>query len=250
MKLGLALYFFLIFLPASVIAQPRFAIELGFGQSGGLTTYIDNIAYVQDDSIFLVNEMAGSGFAVGASFVFDTLEIYLDGRWFGRDQLVLHHQGSQPFTDTDSRTRPNGTIDDAGVEYLRISERRLTVPDRSRGDLLLVGASGGYRWYLLKGDVDLFIPISAGLVMTHILQPSEPFVFGLQSSIGFTALFELADPVSLFANLRLHGVLTPSYRNQDDVARASVNVGESTFSSVVSTMLYTSIGIGFQVAIR
>jgi hypothetical protein len=45
-------------------------------------------------------------------------------------------------------------------------------------------------------------------------------------------------------------VLTPSYGAQQDAARTSASVGESTLEAATAGMLFTSFGIGLQVAIR
>lgn len=239
-----------LLLPLSAQAQARFGVELQFGQSAGLSSYLHNVVYLQDETIFLADEVAGSGMTFGAAFVFEQLELAIDARWFERSDLRLHHQGTEPFLLASSRTRPDGSIDDAGVKYREISERQLAVPVRNRGDLFVTTLSGGYRWYLLSGDFALFVPISGGLVMTHVLEQARPYAFGAHVSTGLTAAFDIASPVSVFISGKLHGVLTPTYGSQDDAARSSAVVGQGTIGAAISTLLFSALNIGFQVAIR
>lgn len=237
-------------LPWTAHAQARFAVELQFGQSAGLTSYLQNVVYLQDETIFLADEIAGSGLAFGVAFVFEQLELAIDARFFERSDIKLHHQGTEPFLLASVRTRPDGSVDDAGVTYRSISERQLAVPIRNRGDLFVTTLSGGYRWYIVEGDFDLFVPMSGGLAITHVFEQAQPYAFGLQVSTGMTAAFDIASPVSFFVSGRLHGLLTPTYGSQDDAARSSATVGQGTMGAAVSTLVYSSLNIGFQVAIR
>ena len=51
-------------------AQSRFGIEVAAGQAGGATSYVRNTTYLQDDTLFLANELAGTGLALNLAFVF------------------------------------------------------------------------------------------------------------------------------------------------------------------------------------
>lgn len=238
-----------VMLPAWAHTQPRFGVEVGFGQSGGMTSYIDNVTHLQDETIYLADEPGGSGLAVIAAFVFEDLAIELESRWFAREELILHHRGRENF-DSTGKVRPDSSVDDAGVDYAEIEERRIAIPDRARGQLFVAAASGVYRWYLLEGDFNLFIPFGLGISLTHIFEPTQPYVFGLKGFSGVTGMFDVSGPIALYANLGVHALITPSYRRQDDVTRSSAAVGESTLESMISTFSYASISIGFQFTVR
>lgn len=239
-----------VFSSTEIEAQPRFGVEVSAGQGGGLTSYIDNSPYAQDDSIFLANEIAGTGLSLGLAFIFDDLELTLSGQLFDRSRVSLHHVANEPGPLPDDRIRPDGTIDDSGFTYREISTTAVTVGDRSRGDLLMSSVSGGWRYFILSGDVDIWVPIAGGISVAHVLEDTRPWVFGVTASTGIGLTFEIASPISIFVQTRVHGVLTPSYGPQQDAARTSASVGESTLEAATASMLYSSFGIGLQVAIR
>ncbi len=220
------------------------------GQAGGLTSYVQNVGYTQDDQIFLADEVAGTGLSLNLAFIFDELELSVTMSFLDRSKIRLHHQANEQGPLPDDRIRPDGTIDDAGFTYREISPVVAVVPDRSRGSLLVATTTGGWRYYLLQGDVDIWVPFAAGLATTHILEDSRPWKFGLAGSIGLGLTFDVAKPIAIYAQTRFNAILTPTYGPQSDSARTSAEVGESTWSSAVSTMLYTNFAIGIQIAIR
>ena len=244
------LAFAAVCLPTAVHAQSRFGIEVAAGQAGGATSYVRNTTYLQDDTLFLANELAGTGLALNLAFVFTDLELSFNAMLFDRSRVQLHHQAESDGPIPTDRIRPNGTIDDSGYTYRSITPTSVTLPDRSRGSLLLTTATGGWRYFILQGDVDVWVPISAGLAITHISEPTRPWVFGVVGSVGLGVTFDVAKPIAIFAQTRFSGVLTPTYGLQSDASRTSASVGESTLSASVSTLLYSTFTLGVQVTIR
>lgn len=247
---GLIIALLVLVISCPALAQPRFGVEMSAGQAGGLTSYIQNVGYTQEDQIFLADEVAGVGLSLNLAFIFDELELSVTASFLDRSKIRLHHQANEQGPLPDDRIRPDGTIDDAGFTYRDISPVVVTVPDRSRGALLVATTTGGWRYYLLQGDVDIWVPFAAGVAITHILEDTRPWTFGLATSVGLGFTFDVAKPIAIYAQARVNGILTPSYGDKADASRTSAEVGESTWSSAVSTMLYTNFGIGIQIAIR
>lgn len=230
-------------------AQTRFGIELSVGQGAGSTSYIQNVTYLEDDQLFLADEVAGSGLNLNLAFVFTDLELSVDAVLFDRSKLELHHQSDQTGVPED-RIRPDGSVDDAGYTYSPISPTTIVVPDRSRGSLLVTTVTGGWRYFILQGDIDIWVPLAAGLAITHVAEATRPWAFGAVGSAGLGFTFDIANPIALSAQARINAMITPTYGPQNDAARTSAQVNESTLSAAVSTMLYSTFGIGIQVAIR
>lgn len=228
---------------------PQFGIEGSVGQAIGFTSYVDNVTYVADDDVFLANERADVGLALSLIFVFQELEVGVNARWFGRQRVTLTHRGDAPLPE--GRIRPDGSADDSGIHYDEIESQTITVPDASRGSLLMLSAEGGYRLYFTEnGPLDVWTPLSGGLVMTHVNEPQREFEFGLTVNSGIGLTVAVAQPISFFLVGRLGALFTPTYGNQDDANRDAVATGQSTPEALLSTLVFTSVTAGIQFSVR
>lgn len=236
--------------PAEPLAQPRFGIEASVGQGVGFTPYVDNAAYLEFETPTLANEIPGSGAVVAIQLVFESLEANLTLQFFDREQIEITHVSDDDLPP--GRVRPDGTIDDAGISYTELDESRtITVPDRSRGGLILGTLGAAYRWYVWGGELfDVYLPLGGGLGVINISEPTRPWVFGLFATGGVGASFDVAPPVGLFVNARVSGLLTPSYLDFDDASRAAVEVGDSTEAAAFDTMVYGNVLFGIQFTVR
>ncbi len=233
-----------------VHAQPRFGLEAAVGQGGGATPYIDNAAYLDFDTPTLADEIPGTGASFSFHLVFDELEANLGLQLFDREQVEITHVSDESLPE--NRVRPDGTIDDAGIEYRKLADsRRLTVPDRSRGALVLGTLGAAYRWYFFSSErFDFYAPFGGGLGFIHIDEEARPWVFGLFGFSGVAASFDVAPPVGIFVSARVNGLVTPSYLDFDDASRAAVIVGDSTEAAAFDTMIYGSVQFGLQFTVR
>ncbi len=243
----LALTLFMLF-TSNASAQPRFGIEASVGQSIGVTTYVDNAVYVQDNQPFIADENADSGISLALTFVFTRVEVGLDLRWFSRDSVTVNYAGTENLPE--GRIRPDGSVDDAGIQYEAVEPITLNVA-RGRGSLFVGSLFAGYRFYLYDGEsVQFYVPAVGGLVMTHVQEDSLEYEFGLTANTGIGMSVDVSSPVAIFATTRLHGLVTPTYGRQTDASRAATKTGETTFSATMDSFIFASLTLGIQFAIR
>lgn len=240
----------LVLVSRAVAADPpQFGIEASVGQSFGFTSYVDSVPFDAGDTVFLADERAGAGLALGLMLVFESIEIGLNFRWFERRQVTLTHRGNS--TLPPGRQRPDGSVDDSGITYESIDAQTLTVPDPSRGSLFTASLEAGYRLYLTdSGALDLFVPFGGGLVLTQIQETQRPVEFGLIANSGFGINVDVARPIGFFLIGRLGLIMTPAYGNQDDINRSAVTTSQSTVEALFSSLLFTSVTAGVQFVVR
>ncbi len=236
----------LVAVPA--VAQPRFGVEIGAGQNVGLTSYVDNLVVLQGDLPLLADELPGSGVAFTLDFIFSKWSVGAEVRLFDRDRIRLHHRGTE--TIPAGRIRADGSVDDAGIEYVPFGPVRSPSPSAQPGDLLIIDIGASHRFYLLDGAFSLWFPVGASVLATKILETSQPTIIGLGANAGIGAGYIIAPPIGIVLTAAAHGVLTPAYRPLADAARGSFVAGETTEEAVFSSMAYASVMIGLQFTIR
>ena len=243
----------LIFLAATALAssgfsQPRIGVEISGGAGVGFNPYVDNVVILDSDVPVLVDELPGPGIHFRLSFLFGELELFGGVNLFNRTSVIQHHRATSTISPRN-RLRPDGTIDDSGVEYLRVDDTTVN-SNSNKGDLLFVRLGGGYRFYLLNDEFRFYIPAAGGLAFLTILEPAKPLKTGVFLETGFGLSFDIAEPISVFFDGRITGTATPSYAPISDAARTSFLNDESTESTLFSSFLSSSFLIGFQIAIR
>jgi len=233
---------------ASAFSQPRIAVEVSGGAGLGFNPYVDNVVILDSDVPVLVDELPGPGLHFQLSFLFSELELSGGIQLFNRNVLIQHHRGTSTISPRD-RQRPDGSIDDSGVDYVAVEETRIETSAKN-GDLLMGKIGAGYRFYLLDDTFRFYIPVSTGLVFLTILEPTQPLKTGLFLDAGVGSSVEVADPISIFIDARINGAITPSYAPLSDAARTSFLNDESTEGTLFSSFLSATFLIGFQVTIR
>lgn len=233
---------------AQAWAQPRFAVEVSAGQNVGLTPYVDNVVLLQGERPVLVDELPGTGAAFDLHFLFSNWLVGGSVRFFDRETIRIHHRGTEDLPD--NRIRPDGSIDDAGVDYEPIEPIRSPTPIARPGDLLVVDFGTAYRFYALDGPFSVFFPVSAAFVGVKVLETNRPTILGLRGGLGAGASIAVAPPFALFVQGSAEGLITPAYRGMADTARTSHAAGEGTEKAVVSTMAYGSALIGIQFTVQ
>ena len=228
---------------------PRLGLELTLGQNAGIDPSLDNVVILDDDVPLLVDELPGSGVDIGIAVLFTRLEISVGLHFYDRDRVIQHHRGTSTIS-ARNRLRPDGSVDDSGVEYETVERRVVQSPSRNNGELLFGQLSGGYRLYLVERDFSLYIPFVGGLGFATVLEPTKPVSFGLQAETGVGGAYTIADPLGLVFEARLGGLLTPVYGSVADAARTSFVNQESTEATIVSSFLQFSVSVGVQIAIR
>ena len=235
--------------PGAVFAQTNFGLELGIGPNFGLTPYIDNVVILDDDIPLLVDEQPGGGVNFALRFLFDDLEIGAKIHLYDRTTVITHHRGTDPIPP--NRVRPDGSVDDAGVIYEPVERRSSTVPSRGRGDLMMVGMSGGWRWYFLnRAGVSMYIPVVGTVVGVTVLEANNPWVIGLSAGSGLGVSYQLGEPVAIFASAQVDGVVTPGYRSLSDSARTGFTAGESTEEALFASFFQSNVLVGIRVVLR
>lgn len=228
--------------------QPRFGVEVAAGQNVGVTSYVDNVVVLQGDLPLLADELPGTGAAFTLDFIFSNWSVGAEARLFDRDTIRLHHRGLE--TLPPNRVRPDGSVDDSGVEYVELAPVRSPSPVTQPGDLLLIDVGAAYRFYVVDGRFALWFPLGASVLAAKVLEPALPTVLGLGAEVGVGAAYEVASPIGIYTQAQLRGVLTPAYRPLADASRGSFVAGESTEEAVFSSMGYGSFVVGLQITIR
>ena len=254
-------------LPTSVDAQPKFAVEIEGGRNAGLTPYLDNVVYTDGEfggeeyagsepfRPYLADERSGWGSNVGLRLVSNGIVAGLTFRWFDVGVAEIHHRGSVPGSDNDelrpTRIRPDGTVDDRGVEYDELDDPvRIPVGRTKDANLFVAGVEGGYRFYVYRGDVDLFVPAVGSVVLARLGRRAAPFRPGLGARTGVSATFDFISVMSVVTGARLQGMATPSYWHRSDAAYRASELGQTTESALFSTQLSVSFDVALQFTIR
>ena len=256
----------LLALPYVGYGQPRFAVEVEGGRNAGLTPYLTNVVYSEEQILgqdfigeepfqpFLVDERTGWGTNLAVRLVSNQLQAGLRLRWFDVGTARVHHRGVVSGSDDElrpTRVRPDGTVDDSGASYVEVDEPvDIAIGPARRANLFVFGLEGGYRFYLIRGDVDLFAPVSGSLLVTHMGRGQAPYRFGLGAQGGIAASFDFVSVISIVISSKLHGVITPSYWHRSDAARRAADLGRATESALFSTTSFVSFDLALQFAVR
>ncbi len=232
----------------SATAQPRFAVELAAGQNVGFVPYVDNVVVLQGGRPVLVDELPGNGATFDLRFVFSNWVVGGNVRLFDRDTIVIHHRGTEDLPP--NRVRPDGSIDDTGVEYEPVERVRSASPMARPGDLLAVDLGTGYRLYAIDGPFTLYFPFSLGVVGVKVLEVNQPTILGLLAAVGTAASYSVAPPFGVFLSAQVHGMVTPAYRTAADTARTSYTAGESTLEAVLGATAFGSVMLGIEFRVR
>ncbi len=244
-------------------AQQNFAIDVNLGQSTGLTSYQRNVVYATSATEpdperpgetllepFLADENNTWGTHIAMRFHVNDLLLELNAQWHPRTQYILHHESNELISSTERR--PVGSYDDGGITYTPLDETR-TVPaiERNRGTLLIASLAGGWQYTALSIEpVELVIPITAGLAIAHINEPSQPYRFGIKLSAGPYLSYRFAENFALGGGLKLSGVATSQYKNKEDAYRRAQIRNETTLQTITSSMIQTTFEFGLTFIVR
>jgi hypothetical protein len=253
--------------PQNASAQPKFGFEVEGGRNVGLTPYLRNIVVAERELLgdsfdetrpfrpYLGDEESGWGTHLELRFITRGIYGSLSVRWFSIDESTVHHRGYLPNHDDNTlrstRVRPDGTVDDAAVDY-RPLEGNIPIPlsEPDAANLLVLGLNGGYRFYVYEGPVDIFLPVGGGLVLTHVTRPREPWRPGLEARAGVGAAFKFSSLLSLVVQSQIHGMATAAYGRRSDSARRAAETGGGTGAAFFSTMIYPSFDVSLRFTIR
>ncbi len=244
-------------------AQQNFAVDISIGQSIGLTPYQRDVVYTTttsepDPNIsgeallnpYLADETNDWGTHVSLRFHVNDLILLLNTQVHPRNQYKLHH--SSPDRISKTRQRASGSYDDAGITYTEMDEPQ-TVPatERNRGNLVVSTIGGGWKYTAFSLDpVSFHIPVSAGLCITHISEPAQPYRFGIKVASGGQVTYRFAENFALHTNFELGALVTSQYKNREDAYRRTQLRGASTFQAMTSNMIQTSLDIGLTFIVR
>lgn len=240
---------------------PRFGIEVNAGPALGLSAYLRNEALVQPDanqphpgearwvSSSLYDVDTGAGIASALRLVASNISAGFSFQYFDLPARTIHHRGDRALPA--SRQRADGSLDDSGVHYRPMEPPiREKLSGRQRDALLVFGLGGDYRFYWSDEAFDVFVPLGADVILTHVTRPAAPYRLGLDVFGGVGTSVTLSSGISLLVDGRLHAVATSHYGRRADSARRSVELGESTETAFFSTLLYVSASVGLQFKIR
>ncbi len=248
--------------PRPASAQDRFGVEFGIGQSYGLTSYRKDVVYAEETSTpdpspdpsvsgeplvqpYLADETNGWGTHIALRLIIDNFSVGLSTQWHPREELRLHHQGTELISQR--RRRPDGTYDDSGVTYDEIDEQLVRARQRSRSTLFVAALQGGWRppWlsYAFAG-FEIFVPIEAGITMVSISEPALPTVFGARIETGVGLAYALSDSFRLVGSARTGALATIQYNRLEDATRRAQVTGRSTEGAFFSTLLQETIELG------
>lgn len=253
--------------PERAEAQPRFGFEVEVGRNVGLTPYLANIVYSEAEVLgrgytggenfrpYLADERSGWGSGLGARIVTDGFKAGAKVRWYSVDTAVIHHRGDLDGRPDDqlraSRVRPNGTVDDAGVDYRPLREPlTLDLGPVNRSTLVVIGLGGGYRIPVLDKPFRLFVPVGGQLRVTFVTRRPAPLRPGLGLQSGIGAAFDVVESVGLVVKAGVDGLATPAYWNRTDQARRVDQLDGTTEGALFSTQLAATFDLAFQFEIR
>lgn len=247
-------------------AQQRVHAEITVGQSTGLTPYMRDVIDTQDSSEFdpnpdpdfagtpllqtyLADESNGWGSHIRARLRLGDYLIAASAQFHPRSQLVRHHKATT--LESRSRLRPDGTFDDAGVEYTELEEKEtVAAGQRNRGVLFVSSLQGGYSLEYNIEPFTLSVPFTAGLCMVNISEPAMPYAFGLRATTGLDGQYKLADNFAVTANFGLSALATMEYQNRQDAARRASLTGQGTSNALFSSLVQSWLEVGVVFIIR
>lgn len=249
-------------LPATANAEPpQFGIEVEAGTGIGLTSYLRNEVRTEVDRTRtdeqgrfllkpnLADRDTGQATSVAARLVASNIVAGLSLRWFDLPSDELHHEGNQLISQ--DRRRPDGSVDDSGVDYSRLEPpAEELIAEDDRNTLLVFGLDAEYRFIWPTEAVDIFVPVGGGLVLTHVNRDAAPYRLGLQATSGIGMSVEFLSGISLVLSGRAHALATTHYGRRNDSARRSANIDESTEAAYFSTLVYATGNLGLQFRIR
>ncbi|MGM0558851.1 MAG: hypothetical protein ACQEVA_20860 [Myxococcota bacterium] len=251
-----------ILAPAGALAiTPEFGVEVEAGRGTGLSPYMRNEVFTEVDrsstdgegrfllTPFLADRRSGSGAAFQLRLVGGRIAAGLSLRTYALEQWRIHHRGTDQITQ--ERIRPDGTIDDSGVDYVEL-EAPLDRPasESEQSTLFEIGLGANYRFVWPGQTVDFFVPVGGKLVLMHEAKRLGLYRLGLQATSGAGVAFDFVPNLSFLMVGRVHALTTTHYGRRSDAARRAVEVDESTESALFSTMLSASINLGLQFRIR
>lgn len=240
---------------------PEFGVEIEAGRSAGLSPYLRNEVFTELDrsstddegrfllTPFLADQRSGAGAAFQLRLVAGRVAAGLSLRTYALEQWRIRYRGTDEISQ--DRVRPDGSIDDSGVDYEELDtplDRPMS--ESERATLFEIGLGGTYRYVFPGETVDFFIPVGGKLVLMHESQRLGLYRLGLQATSGGGVSFDFVSNVSFMIVGRVHALATTHYGRRSDAARRAVEIGESTESALFSTMLSTSINLGLQFRIR
>jgi hypothetical protein len=263
----MALVALLTAVPAVASSQPSFALEVEGGRNAGLTPYLRNVVYTDDDirgregessptfRPYLADERSGWGTALAVRLVSDRLQGGLSMQWFDISTARVHHRGRVPGQEDDrlrsTRIRTDGTVDDSGVEYEELDPPTDVPAGAGRStNLFVFGIEGGYRFPLYSGDFDIYAPANGMFVVSYLGRKFAPLRPGLGVKTGVSTAFDFVSVMSVIVGGRVQWFATPTYWNRSDAARRAAELGEATESALFSSQLSASFRVGLRFTIR
>ena len=102
----------------------------------------------------------------------------------------------------------------------------------------------GYRYYLSEGLIEAYIPIGGGLVRAQPLNEGEPH-WGLHLWGGITTDLSIGDVAFIF-DARYHFILTGESTGTQQSINNAVVTDEGALTSLLSSLHFLSIQIGFR----
>lgn len=247
--------------PGALAEPPQFGVEVEAGTAAGVSSYLRNEVVTDTDRTAtdaqgryllepsLADVQTGTGTSLAVRLVASNISAGLSLRWFDLDANQIHHRGRQSISA--SRMRPDGSIDDSGVDYTTLSPPLdRPIPQQAQDQLFVFGLGGDYR-FLWPGEAfDFFVPVGAELVVTHVTRDAAPYRLGLQVSSGLGVSVEFLSGVALLVDARLNALATPHYGRREDAARRAVEIGDTTEEAFFSTLVYAGANVAIQFKIR
>jgi len=243
-----------------------FGIEGTVGTSYGLTPYRRNIVHTVETNEpdpsagnngqslvqpYLADETNEWGPHVALRVLIDSFSIGVSAQFHERSRIKIHHQGTSLISQR--RQRPDGTYDDAGVEYVPLDEPQTIVSrQRNRGSLFVGALQGGWRWQvpIQIPSFSLFVPLEAGVTMIYVSEPAEPIVFGLRAETGLGGAYDLSENFALRAGGMFGALATIEYNRLEDATRRAEIVGQGTGASLFSSLIQGTLEIGVLFRVR
>lgn len=240
---------------SSAHAQQTFQVMVNLGQNRGLTSYRNDIAYVENTTRldpdpdangqslyqpYLADEAYNWGTLLGVQLNFGALDVELLAQWFARDRVTLNYKGDRLIGRR--RLRSDNTVNDEGVEYTPLEEPiSKRIVSRTRGELSVVSLMAGYRLSKTYDRVSVFVPVGGGLSLAHISEPNHPYVGGVQLYGGLGTSVSLSKTLSIGVVGRLFALATFEYDRVDDASRHALATGAGTADAFFATMVHTGI---------
>lgn len=258
----IALLFGATLAPGDALAiTPEFGVEVEAGRSAGLSPYLKNEVFTEVDrsstddqgrfllTPFLADRRSGAGAAFQLRLVAGRIAAGVSLRTYAMEQWRIRYRGTDQISQ--ERVRPDGTVDDSGVDYEALdTPLDRPVSEAEQATLFEIGLGATYRYVFPGKSVDFFIPIGGKLVLLHESNRLGLYRLGLQATSGAGVAFDFVPNLSFLFVGRLHALATTHYGRRSDAARRAVEIDGSTESAFFSTMLSASLNLGLQFRIR